>query len=140
MAYAALQRIGMHSSLRSMVDIWVTALTLIFIAAVIVTIGIVIVRQKSQQKKSNHWLKKHGRKIDARVDRVFQNFRVKKDGKHPFVIYVKAHDPVMGQEREFESAQLFQNPDDHVVRGDFLPVYIHPTDHQNYLVDLSNIT
>lgn len=98
--------------------------------------GLIPLLIRLKKKKSHNWLKAHGRKIEGHVTRIFENHRENVNSMHHFVIYVKAHDPTTGQQREFASVQLLQDPKEHLSVGDKLSVYVNPSDKDEYVVDV----
>jgi len=108
---------------------------LIFVLA-----GFVPVRKYRQRKKDAAILFKSGSKVEAVVEKIYQNTSLKVNGKSPYRISAISIDADGSQKSgTYISCDLWFDPGFYIKKGDSIDVYVSPQNPGKYFVDISDL-
>lgn len=98
-------------------------------------IGIILLIHSGKRKKRRLQLMKDGERIWAEVTECYIDRTLRVNGRHPYYLELRYHDPFSGRNMVFTSGAI-HNPNSYLGRQ--LPVYIDRNDPEHYYVDTDN--
>jgi hypothetical protein len=117
-------------------QLWGLATFLALFALPFAGIGVGLRLFARHRAKLRQWLRHQGRPLSMEVAEVFVDRSLRVNQRHPWRILARRVDTTTGEEQEFISEPLWQDPTPHLDRAS-LTVYIDPRNPRRHWVDVS---
>ncbi|MEM7019643.1 MAG: hypothetical protein AAF512_20190, partial [Pseudomonadota bacterium] len=126
-----------HYQQDSAVDITLGApLVMGFMGALFFLVGFSIILVGYFNVRKKRYLQQHGIAIQTKFHSTSINADIAVNGRHPWVIYTKWHEPGTNELHEFKSENLWFDPTEYIEQGE-ITVLIEKGNPKKYYVDVS---
>lgn len=111
------------------------------ISIILLAIGLSIIIHKLNNSVNKESIIKTGKRIEAQLEDIVYNTKVTINGKHPYYITCYWKNRINGKTYKFRSENVWYNPTDQFKKSGIekIPVYIIPSNPNQYYVDMENI-
>lgn len=112
-----------------------------FISIILLAVGLSIIIYKLNNSINKDTIIKTGKLIEAQLDDIVYNTKVTINGKHPYYVICYWKNKINGKTYKFKSENLWYNPNEQFKKSgiDKIPVYIIPSNPNQYYVDIKKI-